>query len=263
MPGRGDEGWGGEHRAHIRRERLLSASLAAMARALESESDRWFLWLPVFFAGGIITYFALADEPNARLAAALLVGAIGLSLAVKHAPLGVCIWALLAFASGLATAKLRTELARAPVLTREFRYTTVTGVVEVHGLRDKGRARITLRVLSVDDLKPEQRPYRVRVTMPARDGAGARIGDAVTLHATLQPPPEPIESGSFDFARQAWFARLGATGYATSKISPLNEARAPPWDLAAWAVSMRSEPRSTPALELPYRGRRVRSRRPS
>ena len=237
MPGRGDEGWGGEDRASVRRrERLLSASLAAMVRALESESDRWFLWLPVLFAGGIITYFALADEPNARLAAALLVGAIGLALAMKHAPLGVCIGgALLAFASGFATAKLRTELARAPVLTHELRYTTVTGFVEAHELRDKGRARITLRVLSVGDLKPEQRPYRVRVTMPARDGAGARIGEAVTLHATLQPPPEPIEPGSFDFARQAWFARLGATGYATSKISPLNEARAPPWDLAAWA----------------------------
>src|SRR3972149_9687429 len=92
MPGWGDEGWGGEDRAHIRhREGLLSASLVAVARALESESDRWFLWLPVLFAGGIIAYFALADEPDARLAAALLVGAIGLALAMKHAPLGVCI----------------------------------------------------------------------------------------------------------------------------------------------------------------------------
>ena len=59
----------------------MSAALAAAARALESESDRWFLWLPVLFAGGIITYFALADEPDARLAAALLLGAIGIYLA--------------------------------------------------------------------------------------------------------------------------------------------------------------------------------------
>ena len=67
----------------------------------------------MLFAGGIIAYFALADEPDARLAAALLLGAIGLSLAVKHAPLGLCIGgALLAFASGFATAKLRTEMAR-------------------------------------------------------------------------------------------------------------------------------------------------------
>jgi len=237
MPGRSDEDWGGDDRAYARREGLLSASLAAGARALESESDRWFLWLPVLFAGGIIAYFALADEPDARLAAALLLGAIGLSLAVKHAPLGLCIGgALLAFASGFATAKLRTEMARAPVLSQELRYVGVTGFVEAHELRDKGRARITLRVLSVDDLKPQQLPYRVRVSLAARDISNARIGEAVTLHATLQPPPEPIEPGGFDFARRAWFARLGATGYVTSKVAPLSEARALPWDLAAWAV---------------------------
>jgi hypothetical protein len=41
MPDRDEEGWGGEERAHIRRrEGLLSASLAAAARALEAESDR-------------------------------------------------------------------------------------------------------------------------------------------------------------------------------------------------------------------------------
>ena len=64
----------------------------------------------------------------------------------------------------------------------------------------------------------------------------SRIGEAVTLNATLQPPPEPIEPGGFDFARQAWFARLGATGYATSKVEPPRRTRQPPpWDLAAWA----------------------------
>ena len=75
----------------------------------------------------------------------------------------------------------------------------------------------------------------MRVSLPASDGTGLRIGQAVTLRATLQPLPEPIEPGGFDFGRQAWFARLGATGYATSKVAPLGGAPAPPWDLAAWA----------------------------
>jgi len=237
MPDRGEEEWGSEDRARWRRrEGLFAASLSASARALEAEQDRWFLWLPALFAGGIVVYFALADEPAARLAAALVLGAIGLCLALKHAPLGLCLGgALLAFASGFAAAKLRTEMARAPVLAHELRYVAVTGFVEAHELRDKGRARITLRVLALGDIEPAQRPYRVRVSLPASDGAGARIGEAVALHATLQPPPEPIEPGGFDFGRQAWFARLGATGYATSKIASLSEARAPPWDLAAWA----------------------------
>ena len=49
---------------------------------------------------------------------------------------------MLAFASGFAAAKLRTEMARAPVLAHELRYVAVTGFVEAHELRDKGRARI-------------------------------------------------------------------------------------------------------------------------
>ena len=219
-----------------RREGFLSAILAASARTLEAERDRWILWVPVLFAAGILFYFALADEPALRLALALLLGALGLSLAVRHARLGLCIGgAALAFASGFAIAKLRTETVRAPVLIHELRYAKVAGFVEVRELRDKGRARITLRVLSLGELKPDELPYRVRISMPEAYAAKARIGEAVTLRATLQPPPEPIEPGSFDFARQAWFARLGATGYATSKVAPLDGAPAPPWDLAAWS----------------------------
>ena len=237
MPDRWEEEWSGEDRGRPRRPQgLLAASLGVTARALETESERWFLWLPVLFAGGILSYFALADEPQARLAAALLLGAIGLTLAARHLPLGLCLGgAALAFASGFATAKLRTEMVRAPVLQHELRYVAVSGYVEAHDLRDKGRARLTLRVLSLDGLGTDERPYRVRVSMPAAYVGSVRIGEAVALRATLQPPPEPIEPGGFDFARQAWFQRLGATGYATSKITPLDEAPAPSWDLAAWA----------------------------
>ena len=115
MPDRDEGEWESEHRARLRRrEGLFAAALSASARALEAEQDRWFLWLPVLFAGDIITYFALADEPAAKLAAALVLGALGLCLVLKHAPLGLCLGgALLAFASGFAAAKLRTEMARA------------------------------------------------------------------------------------------------------------------------------------------------------
>jgi competence protein ComEC len=59
----------------------------------------------------------------------------------------------------------------------------------------------------------------------------------VKLSATLQPPPpEPIAPGSFDFARAAWFDRLGATGYVTSKIAALADTPPPPPDLQAWAA---------------------------
>ena len=104
MPDRDQGERGSEGGAHLRRpEGLLAAFVRASARALEAEQDRWFLWLPVLFGAGILTYFALTDEPHTRLAAALLIGALGLCLAARHAPLGLCLGgAALAFASGFA-----------------------------------------------------------------------------------------------------------------------------------------------------------------
>jgi hypothetical protein len=67
------------------RRGLVSAILDASARLLEAEQDRWMLWVPVLFAAGILTYFALADEPALRLALALLIGALGFCLALRHA----------------------------------------------------------------------------------------------------------------------------------------------------------------------------------
>jgi competence protein ComEC len=58
----------------------------------------------------------------------------------------------------------------------------------------------------------------------------------VSVRATLSPPPEPVEPGGFDFGRRAWFEGLGATGYATGRITPLTDAQPPPWDLRVWGA---------------------------
>ena len=66
----------------------------------------------------------------------------------------------------------------------------------------------------------------MRVTIPAAN-ASAATGEAVALKATLRPPPEPVAPHGFDFARAAWFDRLGATGYATDKIEQSAETGEP------------------------------------
>jgi len=240
MADRGEEDFGEGRDRRGSRDGLILVALAAVARALERESDRWFLWIPVLFASGVVAYFALQNEPESHVALALIIGALGLCLALRAAPLGLAIGgASLAFALGFADAKLRTEMARAPVFSHELRYVPVTGFIEDHELRDKGRARLTLRVTALDDLAQAERPYRVRVTLPVKDNPIDATGALVSLKATLQPPPAPVEPGGFDFARQAWFARLGGTGYATSKVELLKGVQAPPWDIAAWAAVAR------------------------
>ena len=71
MPGRDEHTFG--HWAGKPQRRLGGAALAlaAIARALEAESDRLSLWIPVLFGGGILAYFALSEEPRLLTAAAL------------------------------------------------------------------------------------------------------------------------------------------------------------------------------------------------
>jgi competence protein ComEC len=189
---------------------LVSSALVASARVLQAESDRWFLWLPVLFAGGILSYFALSVEPEPRVAAALVIAAIGLCFATRAAPLGFALGgAFLAFAQGFATAKLRTEMVRAPLLTKELRYVAVTGFVEEHELRHKGRARIVLRVISVGDLKPNERPYRVRMAClprtealpgPARPYRCAPLSNRRQSPSSRAASISPVKPGSLALA---------------------------------------------------------------
>ncbi|HSB59628.1 MAG TPA: hypothetical protein VLD66_08515, partial [Methyloceanibacter sp.] len=122
MPGRAGHASG--HWVNGPRGRISGAVLlvAALSRILEAESDRLSLWIPVLFAGGILIYFGLPDEPRLLTAAALLMAATGIYLAARGTGLGLVVGgAALALAAGFATAKLHTEMARAPVLTKEMR----------------------------------------------------------------------------------------------------------------------------------------------
>jgi hypothetical protein len=75
MTGRGEKEWAAGILGQPKgRGGLVSLVLATFARTLAQESDRWFLWLPVVFAGGIVTYFALSNEPNGRVAVTPLLG---------------------------------------------------------------------------------------------------------------------------------------------------------------------------------------------
>jgi hypothetical protein len=95
-------------------------ALSAVARALEAESDRLSLWIPVLFGSGILA--------GRGTGFGLIIGG-----------------AALALAAGFANAKLHTEMARAPLLAKEMRGVTVKGFVELYERRDKAKARITLR----------------------------------------------------------------------------------------------------------------------
>ncbi len=187
---------------------------------LAAEQDRWFLWAPVFVGVGIGLYFAAPIEPLWIVTVAPLLAAAGLRLTARRGIVTLALTgALLCIAVGFAAAKLRVEWVRGPVMTFSKRIQTVHGWVEVVERRAEKGVRLTIRVASIEGLTAEQTPTRVRVTSKFGN-SGVLAGDALTIRAMLQPPPQPSEPNGYDFARQAWFAGVGGVGFSIGRPVP-------------------------------------------
>jgi hypothetical protein len=86
---------------------------SALVGALERESDRWFLWVPVFVGVGIGAYFSLSNEPWPLIApSALALSLCAALFARRHAAVWAAVMACLFAATGFASADLRTHLDR-------------------------------------------------------------------------------------------------------------------------------------------------------
>ena len=213
--------------------------LAALARQLEAEHDRWFLWLPVLFGLGVALYFLLPAEPSAIVALLPAVAVLALHLAVSRAGLAsVLAAALLTTALGTAAAKLRTEFVRAPVLQAEAGPIDVYGFVELIEPRATKGQRLTILVTAMEKHEANAWPTRVRIRTLAENGA-LKPGDAVRVKARLSPPPGPALPGDYDFARAAWFQGLGAVGFAVAAAEVATNLSEAPLTLRSSAIVAR------------------------
>src|SRR5271166_1816384 len=190
---------------------------AAFAGALarEVEERRFFLWLPVAAMGGVALNLAADREPVLWLPAGLTALFAALAWASRARPfaLGVSL-ALAALFAGFLSMSLRTARVAAPVLDR-IRIVSLQGFVEEVDLRTVG-ARMVIGVVSADGMPQEKVPRRVRVT--TRNTPDVAAGDYVALKARLLPPSRAALPGGYDFARDAFFAGVGAVG---STLGPI------------------------------------------
>ncbi len=200
---------------------------------LLAERERWLLWLPVALGLGIGIYFALPLEPPLWLGPALL-APVGLLWAWPAGAGQDRPWrlpaalALGALAAGLTAASIRTQLVAAPVLEHRGAHVLEGQVLLVE---DQVRgARLTLGALKVEGLEPGTTPAELRVSVRSALPP-IRPGDRVRLRAFLMPPSPPTEPFGYDFARQAWFLRLGAVGYGLGRLERVSAAEASTWRL--------------------------------
>jgi competence protein ComEC len=191
------------------------------AALLSVERARLFLWLPVLFGGAIGLYFSLPVEPPALASVPFFFAATVLWLVSRRH--GWALYPALALATlccGFLAAQTRSAMVSAPILERELDPVMIEG--EILALQPKeGVARVLLHRLVIDGLEAGHTPERVRLRISSALPEGAQPGRRVRLRAVLRPPPEPTAPGAFDFARQAYFERLGAVGFALSPAEPL------------------------------------------
>lgn len=202
----------------------LAARLgSALAASLAAERVRWALWLPVLFGIGIGNYFSLDFEP------AVWTGPATFALAAATAALGrrrqglfILGGAAALMAAGFTAGQVRTALVAAPVVEKRLGPVTVQGRVRIAERRGEGQ-RLTLDRLEIERLDGARLPETVRLAL-RQTAPVFRPGDVVRLRAVIYPPPGPAAPGAFDFARRAWFERLGGVGYATGRARRVSAA---------------------------------------
>ena len=168
-------------------------------------------WFAVAFGAGIVLYFTAEREPAWWAASAS--GAAGAIAAVllRRRPIGfVVALGLFAIAAGFAVATLKAVLIDHPVLRYPAYSVSLAGFVE---LREESQKtdRFVLRVERIDGNRIAGKPQRVRLSV--RRGMAPPAGAFVEVKAQLNPPLQPLRPGSYDFARDLYFQRIGASGF--------------------------------------------------
>jgi competence protein ComEC len=225
----------------------LTAVAAFFRAEVAAQSGRWMLWTPVALGLGCAVYLGLHREPG--WLTVILPAVLGAACAVAARrwgqSRGLSIVATLAAvaALGLLAGKVRTEMVRTPVVHLAGPVRITAWVVDVATPSASGQ-RLILAPVSIGDLAPSALPARIRVTLKT-DLVGP--GTAIKVLALLNPPPPPASPGAFDFARNAYFDRIGGVGVTLSDLQVVDVPRPADWTLrlamavnaARWTLSQR------------------------
>jgi len=192
---------------------LPGRSLRFLFDLFQAETDRWFLWSPILLACGIGLYFSLSFEPSLMVAIAVFAIFAALLWLLRHQGiLAVLTLAVFLISLGFAAASFRVWRVAQPVLDREMAGDLVARIIDVERT-ESGGLSLLLAPQSFARLKPQALPGHVRITLRQK-APELPVGALISLRARLMPPPEPVEPGGFDYARQIWFEGIGAVGFA-------------------------------------------------
>ena len=189
-----------------------------------AEISNLILWLVVFFATGIGFYFALDKEPNLRMVSLIsLIAFICILFSIRRKILWLLLLPIFFFSFGVTVAAWRTHNLSTEKLTEKIEKAKIYGVVEKIFPSEKKKARLLLNVKRIyADKKVSVKKLQVMTTNFNND---VRVGNFISLYASLSPPSKKIFPNGYDFARHAHFNQVGGSGFSFSKIRIVEAAR--------------------------------------
>jgi competence protein ComEC len=205
------------------------AFAAIIENAMEKQRDRLPLLAPVGLGSGIILWQLAGSAvwPTILCAAAGFI-LIALWLGLQQRAGRLIFWAAMLMCIGFGAIALKSYTVSNAPLGEMWIGTLNASVESIEDISARELVRYTLVVGQHKEL-----PDRVRVNVPLlKHDSDIRPGDIVQMKVRLMPPPGPALPRSYDFARQAWFSGLGATGSALSKPVRLSKSSG---DQAYWS----------------------------
>src|SRR5262249_23139930 len=176
-------------------------------------------------AAGPSTYFSVGRGPGPGAAALLLAATVVAAIVCRHRPFALpATVGIAAVAAGFAAASIKREIIAHPVLAAPVWNVELAGFVEVREERERSD-RIVVRLERIDSARLNERLERVRGSV--RKGTAPAVGSFVEFKARLSPPLEPLRPGGYDFARDMYFQRIGASGFVLGRIRTAEAPRAP------------------------------------
>lgn len=232
----------GENASWSKRARGSTSAAFSPRRVLKEvwalQRERWLLWLPPAMIAGAALWLLAPTDPawwfSPAFTLAGIAGAVWMALWSSDRPgdlkmmisrVGAAAFAMTAaLGLGGVAAQLRTaSVAQAPFVAGD-EPRRVEGWVVANDASDNG-PRLRLLVRSIEGIDDVPRYVRMSVA----DAGVLTPGRGARCRGILGPPSGPMAPGAYDFARRAYFERLGATGFAFGRCRPIELPAAPSW----------------------------------
>lgn len=120
-------------------------------------------------------------------------------------------------------------------LDKQYRYVPITATVE-EVIATASKHKLILRDVTSSEITRDA-PLRLRITARLYD-LELEEGDVIRAKATIFPPSRPSLSSGFDFTRYFFYQGIDGVGYATGKITLVDEAPDKAW--AAWDARLQA-----------------------